>query len=157
MIPSDLPRRPVRLPESMPRRAFSIRQPYAWAVVMGYKDVENRDWRPWNPNLKFRGRVLVHAGLREINDDVDLVLRMVAEMLHLGLSEVRAEYEHSRFLGAIIGSVTIKDCVIASHSHWFNGPYAFTLDNPRHFRPIPCKGQLGFFAPPTDVLEQVPA
>lgn len=24
--------------------ALSIRQPWAWLVVQGYKDIENRDW-----------------------------------------------------------------------------------------------------------------
>ena len=37
--------------------ALSIRQPWAWLIVNGHKDIENRDW-PTN----FRGRLLVHAG-----------------------------------------------------------------------------------------------
>ena len=37
--------------------ALSIRQPWAWLIVHGFKDIENRDW-PTN----FRGRLLVHAG-----------------------------------------------------------------------------------------------
>ena len=37
--------------------ALSIRQPWAWLIVNGFKDIENRDW-PTN----FRGRLLVHAG-----------------------------------------------------------------------------------------------
>ena len=38
--------------------ALSIRQPWAWLIVNGYKDIENRDW----PTV-FRGRMLIHAGL----------------------------------------------------------------------------------------------
>ena len=38
-------------------KALSIRQPWAWLIVHGYKDVENRTW-----STKFRGRVQVHAG-----------------------------------------------------------------------------------------------
>ena len=38
-------------------KALSIRQPWAWLVVHGYKDVENRSW-----STGFRGRVLIHAG-----------------------------------------------------------------------------------------------
>ena len=39
--------------------ALSIRQPWAWLIVNGYKDIENRDWP-----TKFRGRMLVHAPRR---------------------------------------------------------------------------------------------
>jgi hypothetical protein len=40
-------------------KALSIRQPWAWLIVHGVKDVENRTWR-----TNFRGRFLVHAGMR---------------------------------------------------------------------------------------------
>ena len=38
-------------------KAISIRQPWAWLIVNGYKDVENRIWA-----TSLRGRVLIHAG-----------------------------------------------------------------------------------------------
>ena len=37
--------------------ALSIRQPWAWLIVNGYKDIENRDWK-----THYRGRFYVHAG-----------------------------------------------------------------------------------------------
>lgn len=37
-------------------KALSIRQPWAWLIVHGGKDIENRSW-----HTKFRGRFLVHA------------------------------------------------------------------------------------------------
>ena len=37
--------------------ALSIQQPWAWLIVNGFKDVENRDWP-----TKIRGIVGVHAG-----------------------------------------------------------------------------------------------
>jgi hypothetical protein len=38
-------------------KAISIRQPWAWLIVNGYKDVENRIWA-----ANVRGRVLIHVG-----------------------------------------------------------------------------------------------
>jgi hypothetical protein len=38
-------------------KAISIRQPWAWLIVNGYKDIENRIWA-----AKLRGPVLIHAG-----------------------------------------------------------------------------------------------
>jgi ASCH domain len=37
-------------------KAPSIRQRWAWLIVNGHKDIENRAWP-----TKFRGRVLIHA------------------------------------------------------------------------------------------------
>jgi ASCH domain len=36
---------------------ISILQPYAWLIVNGHKDIENRGWP-----TRFRGRILIHAG-----------------------------------------------------------------------------------------------
>jgi len=50
-------------------KAISIRQPWAWLIVNGYKDIENRSWP-----TKFRGRVLIHASkgmTRAEYDDVE--------------------------------------------------------------------------------------
>lgn len=37
-------------------KALSILQPWAWLIVEGYKDVENRTWK-----TGFRGKFLIHA------------------------------------------------------------------------------------------------
>jgi len=33
-------------------KALSVRQPYAFAIVHGFKPVENRDWKPNANNLR---------------------------------------------------------------------------------------------------------
>src|SRR5207302_502261 len=38
-------------------KALTVRQPWAWAIVQGKKDVENRSWR-----TDHRGMVAIHAG-----------------------------------------------------------------------------------------------
>lgn len=43
--------------KSLPQKAISIRQPWAWLIVNGIKNVENRNWR-----THYRGPVLVHVG-----------------------------------------------------------------------------------------------
>ena len=37
-------------------KALSIKQPWAWLIVNGYKDIENRTWK-----TNYRGTFLVHA------------------------------------------------------------------------------------------------
>jgi hypothetical protein len=44
-------------------KELSIRQPWAWLIIAGHKDVENRSW-----TTTYRGPLLIHAARRP--DDV---------------------------------------------------------------------------------------
>lgn len=118
-------------------KALSIQQPWAWLIVNGYKDIENRSWY-----TSFRGMALVHAGKK--------------------FDREGAEYIRGRFpyihlpptfdLGGIVGRVEIVTCVNKSDSEWFFPPWGLEL---RHAKPLPffpLRGQLGFF----EVGEQLP-
>ena len=39
-------------------KVLVVRQPWAWLIVNGYKDIENRSWR-----TRYRGALLIHARL----------------------------------------------------------------------------------------------
>lgn len=128
-------------------KALSIRQPYAFAITMGFKPVENRDWP-----TRYRGAVLIHAGKKEETDDVELVLRQIADQTNSALSTLERGYNSHRFLGGIVGAATISDCVTAMNNSWFFGPYGFVMTEAKWCAPVPCKGALGFFDVPLDVL-----
>lgn len=122
-------------------KALSIRQPYAWLIANGYKDIENRDW-PTN----FRGRVLIHAGVtypkRDYEDDFEMY------------SERYGSYpKREEMIGGIVGVVTITGCVTESDSGWFLGKYGFVLADAKPLPLVPCKGALSFFNVPTEVAE----
>ena len=51
-------------------RALTLRQPWAWAVVFGGKDVENRTWKPRKPFT-----LLVHAGIAWAEEGADQIGR----------------------------------------------------------------------------------
>ena len=115
-------------------KALSIQQPWAWAILTLGKDIENRDWKPTNPGLRFRGPVLIHTGLKRDRDG-DAWLRSQGASVPDDLP-----------LGGIVGKVTIADVVTASDSPWFLGPYGFVLRDPLMLPFCPLKGMLGFFA-----------
>ncbi len=119
-------------------KALSIRQPWAWLIVQGYKDVENRLW-----STRFRGRIYVHTGKQP-----DKLSSMEEGCIGAELDDKAwGEFLKREWpLGAIVGSVEIVDCVISSSSPWFIGPYGFVLANPVVYgTPIPCKGELRLF------------
>ena len=114
--------------------ALSIRQPWAWLIVNGYKDVENRDWP-----TRFRGDFLVHAG--KAMDDMSLE-EIISYYGLEGIDPAQTELKR----GGIVGRSTILDCVTRSDSKWFHGKYGFKLGQSRPLPFKPCRGRLGFFS-----------
>jgi len=121
-------------------KALSIRQPWAWLICKGYKDIENRDWP-----TKFRGRIYIHASMN-LGKSNPSREEGIIKLLNQGQRD--EYYSSTKHRGAIIGEVDIIDCVEHSHSLWFMGKYGFVLENPVLYpSPILCKGKLRFFEP----------
>ena len=126
---------------------LSIRQPWAWLILHGGKDIENRDWP-----TKRRGRVLVHAAKGMTQDEWGSAWEFASgsgagpKAMQAGLTRMNIER------GGIVGSVEIVDCVEDSESRWFIGRYGFVLRDPRPMPFVPWKGALGFFGVPRAAL-----
>lgn len=123
----------------LPELALSVRQPWAWAIIYGGKDIENRSWQAVNHGLRRRGRVAIHASKGMTRDEYEYTKRFISE---LG-GEVPAAIDLLR--GGIIGSVEVVDVVSDSESPWFFGPRGLVLRNPMRCNFIPAVGQLGYF------------
>ncbi len=127
-------------------KAISIRQPWAWLVIHGGKDIENRSWP-----TKFRGRVLVHAAKGMTRKEYDVVMDfLLVQALHAAAKSLPKFSELQR--GGIIGSVEIIDCVTESNSPWLIGEYGFVLRDPKPMPLTPYMGRLGFFDVSDDVF-----
>lgn len=125
---------------TLPAKAISIRQPWAWAIINAGKDIENRNWA-----TKFRGPVCLHAAQnctrREYFDALEFIRPRCRgnRICAPGRSILKGGS------GGIIGVAEIVDCVEASTSPWFMGRYGFVLRNVRPIDFIPVKGALSFF------------
>jgi len=114
--------------------ALSVRQPWAWLIVNGVKDIENRPGR-----THLRGPLLIHAGLsREgYTKNIEWVERKHGISVPLGLD-----------FGGIVGVVDVIDCVESHKSKWFQkGKFGWVMAKPRRLKFRPCKGFLGLFRP----------
>ena len=111
-------------------RALSIRQPWAWLIVNGHKDIENRSW-----STKYRGPLLIHASAKK--PEVTL------------LADIEQHYEvdlpKTFDLGGIVGLANVVDCVGESRSVWMQGPVGRKLANARPLPFLPVLGKLGLF------------
>lgn len=125
----------------LPSVALSIRQPWAWLIIAGLKDIENRSWP-----TRFRGPVLIHAAKAWGPDE-----HYDANEVDLGRSPVDGSAlptTHPPKLyqrGGIVGVAEIVDCVTSHASRWFVGEYGFVLANARPLPFMPVRGALGFF------------
>lgn len=119
-------------------KALSIRQPWAWLILHGYKDIENRTWQ-----TSYRGVLAIHASktvdrqtVADIGDIGEITLPTVLPT------------------GGIVGLATLTDCVTSDPSPWFYGPIGWILTDPVVIDPlIPLRGRLGLFNLSPDIVE----
>ena len=115
-------------------KALSIRQPWAWLIIHGGKDIENRTW-----HTKMRGRFLVHASQGMTRSEYGFVWQYAKArgVTIPPLSDLQR--------GGVIGSVILDDSLDFSESPWYMGQKGFLLSDPRALPFTRMKGRLGFF------------
>jgi tetratricopeptide (TPR) repeat protein len=116
-------------------RCLSVRQPWAWAICLGEKTIENRTWA-----TDYRGTIAIHAS--SSRQDVRSVIRAKPDAW---VSEDMFVY------GAIIGVVDVVDCVELAQeleqNAWAEGHICWKLANPRFVaEPIAMKGKLDLYS-----------
>ena len=116
-------------------RVLTVHQPWAGLLVAGIKDVENRRWE-----TNYRGPLLIHAG---------------AATDPYGRSPLPPQSSVPR---ALLGVVTLLDCVERSTSEWAEpGQWHWLVGNARAFRhPIPATGRLGLWTPDREIVAALP-
>lgn len=152
-------------------KALTVQQPWAWAIIHGGKLVENRtaDW-------SYRGPLAIHAGKRW-SERGAADGRVIGAWLDANPSS-RARELTSHLLregGVILGVVDLVDLHPDTGDTgccrpWGESSYTeaggrtrrlvthLVFENPRALdEPIPCKGALGLWTPPADVVAQLEA
>jgi len=116
-------------------RALSITQPWATAIVLKGKNVENREW-----NTKLLGYFVIHASQKKDRKKFDLLdkygIRLSPEVTPFGAVVGLAE---------LVGVITKKG-VTRNTKKWFQGKYGFVLMNVIRLKnPVPARGALNFW------------
>lgn len=129
-------------------KAFTVYQPYAYAIVAGLKQYETRP--RWT---HIRGRVAVHAGKSSLNcvtrnfscDELWELLDAIGGKIDLPLGAVVGTVE-------IVGCVPVEDIVDSLSAQekalgdYSPGRKAWVLKNPIMFdTPIPARGKQGWW------------
>lgn len=158
-------------------RILTVRQPWAWAIIHGGKDVENR---VRNIAGGYRGPIAIHGGL---SLDAEAFAHSA---LHSAWTERRDNDALSggwsdKYMGAIVGVVDLVDvhrvtetggrahcetvaaptnpAVSGACSSWAErGAHHLVLANPRPLaEPIPYKGALGLRRLDDDMVTRIEA
>lgn len=162
-------------------KALTVKQPWAWAIINGGKDVENRT-TAW----KYRGPLAIHAGMQMSQRGLEShLIQQTAKTADPERPVVLDtlgkiwRHEESLPLGAIIGVVELVDVHVAEQalnddgfyvpgccdSEWAEVEYYeasgrkrrqlthLVLERPRALvNPISCRGALGLWDVPADVI-----
>lgn len=113
---------------------LSVRQPFAWAIVHGYKPLENRTWA-----TGFRGRLLIHARQTWANQEkADLA------MLRCRFPEIT--FPDAFDLGGIVGEVVMRGMIQTPPEGWMVGPNFPTGDETYEGQPIDLRWWTGGIA-----------
>lgn len=160
-------------------RAITVRQPWAWAIVHGGKDVENRTR---NVAGSYRGPVAIHAGLAERDPgfrDPTFGAAFLKATREAAMPEDLAEVCRGPLIrGAFVGVVdlvavhwSVECCDLDGRycSPWAQESYHvdglarrrvdiahLVLANPRPLpEPIPARGRLGLWTPGPDAAQRL--
>ena len=136
-------------------KALSLWQPWAWLVIHGGKDVENRSW-----STLYRGPLLIHAGKRKLPLDE---LRYILDGLEdAGLADVATKLHGALTVselptGGIVGQVDVVACVKRSVSLWAaDDQWNWKLANPRSLPFMAMRGARGLFEVTMQQLASAP-
>jgi hypothetical protein len=122
-------------------RMLTVRQPWAWLLAAGWKDVENRSW-----STKYRGPVAIHAGLSLDHQYRDVYPAGATPPPPLPALET----------GQIIAVAELVDVVTDSTSKWAQADcFHWILADPRPITPIHYVGALGLIWLPDEIDQRI--
>lgn len=131
-------------------KCISVGQPFASAIVLGLKQVENRTW-----NTRHRGPLLIHAPTSR---------QWMSAYRRVGMTR-RLPDRESLVFGALVGRVELVDVVRVDavkrmyprhfDEIFVSGPWCWILDDPVVFdEPIRYRGNRCLFDVSANVIEQ---
>ncbi len=135
-------------------KALSGYAEWFWLLAKNWKDVENRDWplyRFFRP-MELPVRVYLHASKTPASrEETDFIHRVLS-------GEQWDEFcavDWNALRGTLFAKITFTYDVTEYNSPWFFGKHGFLAhDGVFLDKPIPYRGQLGFFKVPDEVVRR---
>lgn len=142
-----MPSKKLIFQSGVPVKALCIGQPWAELILRRRKPFEIRSWR-----TNYRGLLLIHASKR----------------FHIQSAEHLGVANDNLTTGAFVGWSTLADVRPFTKNDarllkkkkgddgwWAPNQFAWVLKGVHRIEPIPFKGRLGLFTPPTAILRRI--
>ena len=132
-------------------RVLSVRQPWAWAIVNGYKTLENRKSKIPS-TIPLPSWIIIHASstkYSKIQFQKEMQL-LKNELQHEGYSDVKIPEPNSFRYGEIVGAAEFFRCgtvpLDLNNIWWHHDNYVYEIGSTVLFKDthLKAKGQLGF-------------
>lgn len=120
-------------------KALTIRQPWAWLIAAGHKDIENRSW-----STQTRGLIAIHAASAPAPNYAAVCERIQREFGIVVPTDLPR--------GGIVGLMEIDGCAQSSNSPWFVGPWGFHIADACELSFVPLAGKLSFWELPDHMV-----
>lgn len=150
---------------NIPQRCLTVKNPWAYLIVHGIKDVENRTWK-----TNYRGNVFIHVSAQSASP-----LEVLTREQFLSIDNTESMNDSYFETSRIIGSVEIVDCVLNTKSVWTSinkfsldkdevfgesvelGGYKWILRNPVVFEEpiLNVRGKLNLWKPTFEIPDSI--
>jgi len=130
-------------------KAITVKLPWAWLLIYGGKDIENRDWFS-----RHKGDTAIHCSKTIERREYEAAKQFIQDRgLDVRLPSIEAL---KPLAGKIIGIVDIVGCVKESQSRWFVGTFGFVCRSPKKLlNPVAISGTMGFWDVPAEESQMV--
>lgn len=134
-------------------KALSLTQPWAWLVVYGGKDIENRVWHRPNAPMQF----YVHASKGMKPRDYEFALAFTKSRAPEITLPPREELQFGGILGLAERSGEILQPHPSGRRWHMEEQFGYVLSKVEPTPFVECAGSLGFWEVPEDVLARLPS
>jgi hypothetical protein len=120
-------------------RAITLHQPWAWAVLVLSKRVENRTWKPSRRQLVPMDPLVIHAGMTVDRKGLSWLKMAQAERrlpeadwdVHIPSADDFYRENMGRLTdrGAVVGVVSYRGVIQSSRDPYFVGPFGWLLED----------------------------
>lgn len=140
-------------------KALTVRQPWAFWIAVGQKDIENRSW-----STNFRGPLAIHAAKGVTEDEyLDAIMSLMHWFDAGACQRLEAMLPPLGSLerGGIVAITELHKCVGSPRSLEHVLPwetpegYGLHLRHTRRVELVPCKGALGLWDLPPDIEDRI--
>lgn len=121
--------------------ALPVRQPWAWLIINGHKDIENRRNPP--ASTKIGKRIAIFATKRKVTrEDYEYFLEKIKARKIKRYPKSPDDFDY----GAVLGTVFLEGEVVNSKSFWAQRGFSnWKISKARKIKPVKVRGRQFWF------------